>query len=54
MIGEKKQAPFKLIYADDQNLYIVVGYGEQQTGAEKSYPYIVIKTECLEESVIFQ
>lgn len=86
VIGEKKAAPFKLTYTDDQNLYIVVGCGEQQTGGysisvrelyltsnaivvdteligpqageqsgmEKSYPYIVIKTEYLEEPVIFQ
>lgn len=86
VIGEKKLAPFKLTYTDEQNLYIVVGYGEQQTGGysilirelyltenaivadtelngpesgeqtgvEKSYPYIVIKTEYLEEPVIFQ
>ena len=84
--GEKKMAPFKLTYTDDQNLYIVVGYGEQETGGcsisvkelyltenaivadtellgpesaeqagtEKSYPYIVVKTEHLEEPVIFQ
>ena len=32
VIGEKKTAPFKLTYTDDQNLYIVVGYGEQETG----------------------
>ena len=32
VIGEKKAAPFKLTYTDDQNLYIVVGYGEQETG----------------------
>ena len=32
VIGEKKMAPFKLTYTDDQNLYIVVGYGEQETG----------------------
>ena len=86
VIGEKKMAPFKLTYTDDQNLYIVVGYGEQETGGysisvkelyltenaivadtellgpesaeqagtEKSYPYIVVKTEYLEEPVIFQ
>ena len=86
VIGEKKTAPFKMTYTDDQNLYIAVGYGEQenggysisvrelyltenaivadtellgpesaeQTGAEKSYPYIVVKTEYLEEPVIFQ
>ena len=86
MIGEKKMAHFKLTYTDDQNLYIVVGYGEQETGGysisvrelyltenaivadtellgpeaaeqagtEKSFPYIVIKTEYLEEPIIFQ
>ena len=86
VIGEKKTAPFKMTYTDDQNLYIAVGYGEQenggysisvrelyltenaivadtellgpesaeQTGAEKSYPYIVVKTEYLEDPVIFQ
>lgn len=86
VISEKKPAPFKLTYTDDQNLYIVVGYGEQetggysisvkelyltenaivadtellgpqtgeQTGVEKSYPYVVIKTEYLEHPVIFQ
>lgn len=86
VIGEKKTVPFKLTYTDDRNLYIVVGYGEQETGGfsisvkelyltenaivadtellgpqtaeqvgtEKSYPYIVIKTEYLEQPVIFQ
>ena len=86
VIGETKAAPFKLTYTDDQNLYIVVGYGEQETGGysisvrelyltenaivadtellgpeaaeqagtEKSFPYIVIKTEYLEEPIIFQ
>lgn len=86
VIGEKKQAPFKLTYTDDQNLYIIVGYGEQQsggysisvrelyltenaivvdtellgpeageaTGVEKSYPYLVIRTEYREDPVIFQ
>ncbi len=32
MIGEKQQSPFKLTYSDDQNLYIVVGYGKQDSG----------------------
>ena len=86
VIGYKKYAAFKMTYTDDQNLYIAVGYGEQenggysisvrelyltenaivadtellgpesaeQTGAEISYPYIVVKTEYLEEPVIFQ
>lgn len=86
LIEEKKAAPFKLTYSNDQGLYIVVGYGEQQTGGysiavkelyitensivvdteligpdsgeevgvEKSYPYVVIQTEYLENPVIFQ
>lgn len=83
---EKKAAPFKLTYSNDQGLFIVVGYGEQATGGysitvnelyltenaividtellgppkgeeagvEKSYPYITIRTELLEQPVIFQ
>lgn len=31
-INEKKKEPFKLSYTDPENLYIVVGYGEQKTG----------------------
>lgn len=86
IIEEKKAADFKLTYEDGGYLYIVVGYGEQNTGGysiavnelfltsnaiyidtnligpskdEKiadaaSYPYIVIKTEYLDKSVVFQ
>ena len=86
VIGEKKTAPFKMTYTDDQNLYIVVGCGEQEnggysisvrelylteneividtelkgpesaeeSGTEKSYPYVVVQTEYLEQPVIFQ
>ncbi|MBE7719645.1 MAG: protease complex subunit PrcB family protein [Lacrimispora celerecrescens] len=86
IIAEKQQSPFKLTYSDDQNLYIVVGYGKQasggysiavnelyltdnsivldteligpekgeNTGAEPSYPFIVIKTEMSELPVVFQ
>lgn len=86
LIMEKKTAPFKLTYSNDQGLYIVIGYGEQptggysievedlyltenaividtelkgpgkgeETGIEKSYPYIVVLTENLENPVIFQ
>lgn len=86
LISEKKAAPFKLTYSNDQGLYIVIGYGEQatggysievedlyltenaividtelkgpgkgeETGIEKSYPYIVVLTENLENPVIFQ
>ena len=31
MIEEKEKEPFKLTYADQGNLYIAVGYGEQPT-----------------------
>lgn len=86
LVLEKKAAPFKLTYSNDQGLYIAVGYGEQMTGGysievrelyltenaividtelkgpekgeevgvEKSYPYIVVQTEYLENPVIFQ
>ena len=83
---EKKAAPFKLSYSNDQGLFIVVGYGEQstggysitvrelyltensividtellgpqkgeETGVEKSYPYITVRTEYLENPIVFQ
>ena len=86
IIAEKQQSPFKLTYSDNDNLYIVVGYGEQAGGSysiqvhelyltensividtellgpetgeaageEKSYPFIVVKTEYSDLSVIFQ
>ncbi|MCC8061328.1 MAG: protease complex subunit PrcB family protein [Clostridiales bacterium] len=86
LVSEKKTAPFKLTYSNDQGLFIVVGYGEQstggysirvrelyltensividtelvgpekseETGTGKSYPYIVVQTEYLENPVIFQ
>ena len=31
MIDEKEELPFKLTYADNGDLYIAVGYGEQPT-----------------------
>lgn len=86
ILEEKKSAPFQITYTDKQNLYICVGYGEQETGgysiaveelyltdanicvntsllgpdgSEKgekspSYPFIVLKTEFLEQTVIFE
>ena len=83
---EKKAAPFKLSYSNDQGLFIVVGYGEQstggysitvrelyltensividtellgpqkgeETGVAKSYPYITVRTEYLENPIVFQ
>lgn len=84
MIEERKADAFKMTYSDNRNLYICVGYGQQETGgysitvdelylteeaiyvqttllgpdvSEKgnktpSYPYIVIKTEYLDQPVI--
>lgn len=86
IIEEKKVQPFQITYTDNKNLYICIGYGEQETGGysiavnelyltdsnicvstsllgpepdEKntpapSYPVIVIKTEFLEQSVMFE
>ena len=86
LIEEKKAAPFKLTYSNDQGLFIAVGYGEhatggysievddlyltenaividtelegpekeEETGTQKSYPFVVIRTEQLEQPVIFQ
>ena len=86
ILEEKKSAPFQITYTDKQNLYICVGYGEQETGgysiavedlyltdanicvntsllgpdgSEKgekspSYQFIVLKTEFLEQTVIFE
>lgn len=87
--GKKEEAPenpFQFTYSDQDNLYICIGYGQQETGgysiavnelyltdtaiyvntsllgpdasekghSEPSYPLIVIKTEKLEEPVIFE
>lgn len=85
-IEQKKTDDFKLSYCEDDYLYIVRGFGMQETGGysiqmqelyladnaiyfdadligpengedvEKavSYPYIVIKTERLDENVVFE
>lgn len=85
-IDERKQDDFKLTYSAGQYLYLVVGYGAQQSGgysiqvkelyltdsnvvldtellgpedtaesgAEASYPYIVLKMEMREEPVVFR
>ena len=86
LVAEKKEASFKMTYADSGYLYLCVGYGKQDsggysitvpelyltdnsiivktelkgpersepTGEEPSYPYIVLRTELLEEPVVFQ
>lgn len=85
-IKEKEAADFKLTYETPDCLYIVRGYGEQETGGysiqvkelyltsnavffsteligprkgenaakSPSYPYIVVRTEKLEETVVFE
>ena len=79
-------APFQITYTDNANLYICIGYGEQETGGysiavnelyltdanividtsllgpepsekenpQPSCPYIVVKTEYLEQTVTFE
>ena len=73
ILAEKRTQPFKMTFTDEQNLYIAVGYGPQQTGnaivldtelmgpgkeeavaPETSYPTIIIRTELLENPVIFK
>lgn len=85
IIDEKKQQAFKLSYSDKDYLYIVVGYGNQETSGysiavdelylaenaiyintnligpvkdepvsqTQTYPYVVVKTEYLDKSVVF-
>ncbi len=86
IINEKKKEPFKMSYSNEDNLYIVVGYGEQPTGGYSisvddlfltsnavyidtnligpsetdkvinaiTYPYVVVKTEFIDKSVVFK
>jgi hypothetical protein len=86
IIDEKQGQEFRLTYSDNDNLYICIGYGEQQGGGysitvnelyltddaiyvntallkpdktsdakiSTSCPYVVIKTEHLDETVIFE
>ena len=44
LVAEKKAAPFKLTYSNDQGLYIVVGYGEQATGG---YSCLLYTSRCV-------
>ena len=84
LIEERKAEEFKFTFSDEENLYICIGYGRQESGgysiavdalylAEdaiyvettllgpasskestggESYPYIVLKTEALEQTVV--
>jgi hypothetical protein len=86
IIDEKKENPFKLSYSNKDNLYIVVGYGKQNSGGYSisveelyltsnaiyidtnligpsqddlvtqgvTYPYIVIKLEFMDKSIVFE
>lgn len=86
IIDEKKENPFKLSYSNKDNLYIVVGYGKQNSGGYSisvedlyltsnaiyidtnligpskedlvtqgvTYPYIVVKLEFLDKSIVFE
>lgn len=86
LIKERRKTPFELSYSDGSYLYIVKGYGRQDSpdynitvndfylsddslvfdtelsgprkndsiSGKPSYPYIVIKTEYMENSIIFR
>jgi hypothetical protein len=86
VIDEKKENPFKITYSNKDYLYIVVGYGKQNSGGYSiaveelyltdnaiyidtnligpskddlvtqgvTYPYIVVKTEFIDKSVVFE
>lgn len=86
IIDEKKENPFKLSYSNKDNLYIVVGYGKQNSGGYSisveelyltsnaiyidtnligpsqddlvtqgvTYPYVVIKLEFMDKSIVFE
>jgi len=86
IIDEKRENPFKLSYSNKDYLYIVVGYGKQNSGGYSisvddlyltsnaiymdtnligptqddivtqgvTYPYVVVKLEFLDKSVVFE
>lgn len=86
IIDEKKENPFKLSYSNKDYLYIVVGYGKQNSGGYSisvdelyltsnaiyidtnllgpsqadmvtqgvTYPYVVVKLEFLDKSIVFE
>lgn len=49
LVAEKKTAPFKMTYSNDQGLYIVVGYGEQASGG---YSITVKELYLTENSIV--
>lgn len=48
MIEEKKEGEFQISYADGEDLYLVVGYGEQPTGG---YSIVVERLEETPEAI---
>ncbi len=48
MIEERKTEAFKMTYSDNENLYICVGYGQQETGG---YSITVDELYLTEEAV---
>lgn len=51
MIGQKKGSEFKLTYTGGDDLYIAVGYGEQQTGG---YSIAVPEFYLTENSIVIK
>ena len=86
IIDEKKENPFKVSYSNKDYLYIVVGYGKQNSGGYSisveelfltsnaiyfdtnligpskdelvtsgiTYPYIVVKLEFMDKTIVFE
>ena len=51
MIGQKKETPFKLTYADGQDMYIVIGKGPQDGGG---FSIVVKELYRTENSIVFK
>ena len=50
IIEEKKVQPFKMTYSDEEKLYIVTGYGPQETGG---YSIQVKELYLTENAIVF-
>ena len=51
LIFEKKKEPFKLTYADGQDMYIVIGAGTQESGG---YSIAVKELYLTENSIVYK
>lgn len=51
LIKEKKSDPFKLTYADGQDMYIVIGAGQQECGG---HSIIVKELYLTENSIVYK